>query len=444
MRYCTGCGKELQDGQTFCTGCGKAAQQSSEAQSGQRAGFVPVPRPGAQAQAPAPSPIKPSPPKKRSRAPLIIAISVLVLALAAAAIWFFLLRDTDRDDADDSEDEKTEQKDKKDSSKTDASAVAADRVAFDVRYDDQDREYAVITAYGEDDEVLWTVETPRYDTSQIARVNEIGIQNDLYYYIDDGDVVALSLADGEELWRNDAFKGGLGDFVFGDNGALYLCGYFGPDLFVINRNGATVERIATLKDDFLWPYDIRFNGDGDLVITYEQVGAGGDEGTITLDPDKFEILAVTGESSAAASHDGPPTSVTLSASSTFHQTGYDYSPKSAMDGDASTAWVEGVSGDGTGESLTLDFGSVCTVNTIQIWAGYQKGESLYEKNNRPERVRLTFSDGSSREIVLKDVYGMQSIDLGGDVQTASITITILSVYAGSAYDDTAISEIRLY
>lgn len=414
MRYCTGCGKPLREGQTFCTGCGKQVGRTA-------------------------APVSVLEAKKRSKTPLIIAISVLVLALAAAAVWFFVLRDTDSDDADR---EKTEQNDKRNDSKTDGSGAPAVEVSFDVQHEN-DTEFAVITGYDEDGEALWTVETPKYGTAQLSRVQAVDIRNDMYYYIDDGDVVALSLKDGRELWRNDEFGGSLGDFAFGNNGTLYLCGYLGPDLFVIDSDGSTVRRIAALKDDYIWPYDIDFYDDGALAITYEQVGAGGDEGTITLDPDTFEILGVTAEGSAAASHDGPPTSITLSASSTLQESGYDHSPACAMDGTTETAWVEGASGSGVGESLTLDFGETCTVNTIQIWAGYQKGETLYEKNGRPERVRLTFSDGSTREAVLSDTYGMQSIDLG-DVRTASIKITILSVYPGSTYSDTAISEIRLY
>ena len=418
MRYCTGCGKPLQDDQMFCTGCGKPVGQT-----------------------PAPEPVSAPAPKKRSRAPLIIAISVLVLALAAAAVWFFLLRDSDRDD--DADDEKTEQNDKQDDDdRAEGSGAPADEVTFDVHHEN-DTEYAVITGYDGDGEALWTVETPKYGVSQLSRVQAVDIRNDMYYYIDDGDVVALSLKNGEEVWRNDEFDGSLGDFVFGDYGKLYLCGYLGPDLFVVDTDGDTVRRIAALHDDYIWPYDIDFYDDGALAITYEQVGAGGDEGTITLDPDTFEILAVTGEGSTTPTTAGAPTSVTLSASSTLQEAGYDHSPACAMDGKNDTAWVEGASGSGVGESLSLDFGEVCTVNTLQIWAGYQKSASLYEKNSRPERVRLTFSDGSSREIVLSDTNGMQSIDLGG-VNTASITITILSVYPGSAYSDTAITEIRLY
>ena len=39
---------------------------------------------------------------------------------------------------------------------------------------------------------------------------------------------------------------------------------------------------------------------------------------------------------------------------------------------------------------------------------------------------------------------MQTLDFGGNITTSSITITILSVYPGSAYNDLCISEIELF
>ena len=426
MRYCTGCGAQLRDDQQFCTVCGK-----------------PVPdAPGQEKAASDPAsvnaferrdvPPAPAPRKKRSKALPIILISVLILALAAAAVWFFLLRDVEDDE--DDEDEKTEQTD------TDKEAVFADTVSFSHKFEDE-KEYAVITGYADEDE-LWEVETGRYGASQVDRVQEIGVANDQYYYIEDGDVVALSLLDGSELWRNTEFHGALGDFVFDNYGLLYLCGYFGPDIFVLNQDGRTVDSRASLRDGFIWPYDIRFIEEGGLLITYEQAVDG--EGTITINPDTLDVLAVTGDGSPQASEEpGLPTDISLSASSTLQEQGYDHSPKCAMDGSSSTAWVEGASGDGTGEWLRLDFGKDCALTGLEIWSGYQKSETLFGKNSRPARIRITFSDGSSQEFDLTDTMSMQTISFGGKRVTSSLTITIVSVYPGTGYSDVCISELRL-
>ena len=417
MAYCTGCGKELKPGVRFCTACGK-------------------PVPGADGAAPAsvprPAP-NPQPQKGKSKALPVILITLAVLLLAGAALWWFVLRDADKPDDDADRGEKTEQADTK---KTPAGSVSFSHKA------DGDKEYAVITGKSDKGDELWTVETGSYGISQLDRVQEIGVIGDHYCYIEDGDVVALDLTDGSEAWRNTEFTGALGDCVFDEDGTIYLCGYLGPDLFVVNKDGETVKRIAQLKDDYIWPYDIRFTDDGDLLLTYEQVGEGGDEGTITIDKNDYSILAVTGEAKAAAEPE-TPRSIALASSSTLKEAGYDHSAHLAMDGSNATAWVEGVSGNGEGEWLRLDLGSDCHVSGMQLWTGYQKSESLFYKNSRPARVRITFSDGSSMEADLKDTMSMQSISFGGDIVTSTITITIVSVYPGSAYTDTCISEITL-
>lgn len=410
MAFCTGCGKELKPGVRFCTACGKPVP-----------GAAPVPRP-----APASQP----PQEKKSRALPIILIALIVLLLAGAALWWFVLRDADEPDDDTDHGEKTEQTEAK---KTPAGSVSFSHEA------DGDKEYAVITGKDDKGDELWTVETDAYGISQLDRVQEIGVKNNQYYYIEDGDVVALSLLDGSELWRNGEFHGALGGFVFADNGALYLCGYFGPDVFVVNKDGDTVDSRASLQEGFIWPYDISFTEEGALRITYEQTDAGG-WGTIMLNPDTLEILAVSGEGTAEPE---TPRSISLSASSALQEAGHDHSPHLAMDGSSATAWVEGAGGNGEGEWLKLDLGSDCHVSGMQIWAGYQKSDSLFYKNSRPARVRVTFSDGTSLEADLADATGMQSISFGGDRVTSSITVTILSVYPGSAYADTCISEITL-
>lgn len=413
MAFCTGCGKELKPGVRFCTACGKPVP-----------GAAPVPRP-----APASQP----PQEKKSRALPIILITLIVLLLAGVALWWFVLRDADKPDDDTDHGEKTEQTEAK---KTPAGSVSFSHEA------DGDKEYAVITGKDDKGDELWTVETDAYGISQLDRVQALAIIGDHYCYIEDGDVVALDLTDGSEVWRNTEFSGALGGYTFDEDGTIYLCGYFGPDLFVVNKDGETVKCIAQLKDGYIWPYDIRFTDEGDLLLTYEQVGESADEGTITIDRNDYSILAVTGEAKAAAEPE-TPRSISLSASSALQEAGHDHSPHLAMDGSSATAWVEGAGGNGEGEWLKLDLGSDCHVSGMQIWAGYQKSDSLFYKNSRPARVRVTFSDGTSLEADLADATGMQSISFGGDRVTSSITVTILSVYPGSAYADTCISEITL-
>lgn len=120
---------------------------------------------------------------------------------------------------------------------------------------------------------------------------------------------------------------------------------------------------------------------------------------------------------------------------------YSYLPALVRDGDLTTAWVEGVSGQGEGESITIWFDDACRLSGFSVSAGYHKTASLYEKNSRPKEIELAFSDGSSCRVTLEDRMAQQTVTLSAPVDTMSLTIKILSVYPGTTYTDTAISEI---
>ena len=106
-----------------------------------------------------------------------------------------------------------------------------------------------------------------------------------------------------------------------------------------------------------------------------------------------------------------------------------------------TSDLQGVSGQGEGESITVWFDDTCRLSGFSISAGYHKTASLYEKNSRPKEIELTFSDGSSCRVTLEDRMAQQTVTLSAPVDTASLTIRLVSVYPGTTYTDTAISEI---
>ena len=82
----------------------------------------------------------------------------------------------------------------------------------------------------------------------------------------------------------------------------------------------------------------------------------------------------------------------VSASSYLSEENIKHVPERIMDGDTTTAWVEGGDGNGEGESLTFTFGDLYAVSDIKIWNGYQKSEDLYYKNVRPAELELEFSE----------------------------------------------------
>lgn len=124
--------------------------------------------------------------------------------------------------------------------------------------------------------------------------------------------------------------------------------------------------------------------------------------------------------------------------------GYSHKPENVLDRDTATAWVENASGNGEGESLTISLAKECLVSGFTISNGYQKSGDTFRKNSRIRQLRVEFSDGSGLTVPLDDYNGEQQVTFIDPVETSSITFRIESVYSGSKYTDTAVSEISLF
>jgi hypothetical protein len=141
----------------------------------------------------------------------------------------------------------------------------------------------------------------------------------------------------------------------------------------------------------------------------------------------------------------------VSATSTIVEPGKpaDYlGPEKAVDGDVSTAWVEGADGPGVGETLTIDFGTELNVYNIGIFPGFGKDPRVYYGNNRVKKVRLEFSDGTKVIESFDDEVGMRLIDCydnstDSGIEAEWLKVTILDVHEGLEWDDTAISEVAI-
>ncbi len=116
----------------------------------------------------------------------------------------------------------------------------------------------------------------------------------------------------------------------------------------------------------------------------------------------------------------------------------------AINRDLYYPWVEGVKGSGIGESITMRFREKETIELLGLRLGYAATQELFEDNNRPSRLLIEFSDGSSFEYYFEDDRSEQIIELGGMVETEYVKLTILDVYPGSRCDDTCIYLVRAF
>lgn len=151
-----------------------------------------------------------------------------------------------------------------------------------------------------------------------------------------------------------------------------------------------------------------------------------------------------------------------------------YGPTQVVDGDPATAWSEGVDGPGIGEVLIVPLPP--GDGPLRIHAGYGKSPERHQENARPRRVevallgpgwhppvmgelRSTLPVLGRHEVELEDRNGWQPLPLptwstptdwdperppGWKIETqepAFVAIRVLSVYEGSRWQDTCISEI---
>jgi hypothetical protein len=144
-----------------------------------------------------------------------------------------------------------------------------------------------------------------------------------------------------------------------------------------------------------------------------------------------------------------PAEVTITqgeATSQFDQKdGATHGANSLYDNNCKTYWQEGKSDDGIGEKITMIF-EEATISRIRIINGNANSYESYNNYNRVKSVRLRLSNGFEEEITLEDVYAPTGIEitLSQPVQTNFLRLEILSIYRGSMYNDTTLSEIAIY
>ncbi|WP_370107841.1 NADase-type glycan-binding domain-containing protein [Bradyrhizobium yuanmingense] len=121
------------------------------------------------------------------------------------------------------------------------------------------------------------------------------------------------------------------------------------------------------------------------------------------------------------------------------QFGNSYGAANLFDASTGTAWVEGASGNGVGEWITIEFETVRRVRSIHVQNGYQKSRDIFA--NRVRQIRVLFSGGESQTFVLDDKLSAQLLMLRPPVSAHWMQFIIDDVWAGNKYTDTAITKL---
>lgn len=127
----------------------------------------------------------------------------------------------------------------------------------------------------------------------------------------------------------------------------------------------------------------------------------------------------------------------VKASSSLSPQGkYNFNAKNINDNDPLTAWIEGKSDYGIGESFSVKGNGY----RVYIFNGYQYSYSAWKNNSRVKKFRV-YSDGDTLcYLELKDVMGGQYFDLRDHYTW--LKFEIVEVYKGDKWSDVAISEMH--
>lgn len=156
-------------------------------------------------------------------------------------------------------------------------------IQFEHMYEDG-QEWAVITAYDADGETVWSKASEKYPGAQIDRVVELGINDDMYYYVEDGQVNTVDKNTGEIRWINDDKIGSpiSSCHAFDEEGNLYVAPYFGGKLYVMDKDGNILNTVNFPDgEEYYRPYEMSMENNA-LTVTFE--GNDLNDSTITYDP----------------------------------------------------------------------------------------------------------------------------------------------------------------
>jgi len=133
----------------------------------------------------------------------------------------------------------------------------------------------------------------------------------------------------------------------------------------------------------------------------------------------------------------------ISASSTLSPKA-SYGVDHLFDGKKDFAWVEGVPGNGFGQTIDIVFEKPQKISGLIITNGFQRSSKHYTSNARAKTISIIDDKENSQQIQLDDEMSKSDIHLAQEITTKTLQIRIDDVYNGSRYQDLVISELAPY
>jgi len=123
--------------------------------------------------------------------------------------------------------------------------------------------------------------------------------------------------------------------------------------------------------------------------------------------------------------------------------GNEYPPYYCVDGDINTCWQDGVEGFAEGTVFNFYFNEPKDIRYIRIRAGRADKDEKFYENGRPQYISINVG-GQSWQLFLEDMNAYQLVELTNVSDVDSVQLVIDTVYEGSKWEDTCISEVEFY
>ena len=118
-------------------------------------------------------------------------------------------------------------------------------------------------------------------------------------------------------------------------------------------------------------------------------------------------------------------------------------PMVMFDENIETNWQEGVDGPGLGEWVDAKFSQESGIKYLTFKLGNWKTSRYYYGNNKPSKMTITVGE-FSQQIEFPDEWTEFCLEFSRPCQADGIYMTIDEVYPGTDWDDTCITDMRVF
>ncbi len=123
---------------------------------------------------------------------------------------------------------------------------------------------------------------------------------------------------------------------------------------------------------------------------------------------------------------------------------YDYSAKSAVDGDVSTSWQENEEGAGEGKGFQVTLDGAHKIRYVVLHLGNWRSDQLWDYNARPKTLTIQVGDQQVKDVEFSNEKKKFCLSFDEPVEASYISLYIKEAYERSRWQDNCISEVELY